>query len=236
MTYFDFADKYFEKNRGIHDEIEKLSEKRKLNLFGKLLNDKNEINFMSWLSEMKFGLRLDKIFQTLYYEYEINKQTPDWFAISNEQNLIFEVVRVNTNEKDILNKIAEFKNSGTRDTNIVATIKYSGVLDGKYFYGNIDKIAKKGITYKKIIEEKGYSLIICVDCSEIERFIFYNDFYDFFVADGKHGYFNKNTSFGENVSAIFIQVPYDGYKIIVNKNCSNMLNEQNLNALKQVGD
>ncbi len=236
MAYFDFADKYFESRKETHDKIKELSEKRKLNLFGKLLSDKNEINFMSWLSEMKFGLRLDKIFQTLLYDHKINNQTPDWLVNFNGQNLIFEVVRINRHEQELLNKIKEFKNEKSQEKNIIATAKYSGVLDGHYFYGNIDKIAKKEITYRKIIKDKNYSLIICVDSSETDLFTFYNDFLDFFVADGKHGYFNRNISFGKNVSAIFIQVPFDGYKIIVNENCNNKLNVQNLSLIRQMCD
>ena len=236
MTYFDFADKYFETRKDIYNEIKNLSEKRKLNLFDKLLSDKNEINFMSWLSEMKFGLRLDKIFQTLLYDHKINNQTPDWLVTSKGQNLIFEVVRINLHEQELLYKVHDFKNSKTQDKNIIATVKHSVVLDSQYFYGNIDKIAKKELVYKKIVEEKNYSLIICVDCSEIDLFTFYNDFHDFFVADGKHGYFNRNISFGKNVSAIFVLVPFDGYRIIVNENCEHKLNEQNLSAIKQMSD
>src|SRR5690606_19931014 len=149
---------------------------------------------------------------------------------------IFEVVRINRHEQELLSKIDEFKNPLTQDNNIVATVRHSGVLDSKYFYGNIDKIAKKEAAYKRIVEEKKYSLIICVDCFEINLFTFYNDFDDFFVADGKHGYFNRNVSFAKNVSAIFMQVPFDGYKVILNEICDNKLNEQNLNAIKQLCD
>ena len=172
MTYFDFADKYFEKRKDIYEEIKTLSEKRNINLFDKLSTDKNEINFMSWLSEMKFGLRFDKVFQNLSYDYNINNQTPDWFVTSNGQTLVFEVVRINRQEQELLNKIDEFKNPKIQDKNIVATIKHSGELDGKYFYGNINKISKKEIAYRKIVEEKNYSLIICVDSSEIDLFTF----------------------------------------------------------------
>ncbi len=236
MTYFDFADKYFEARKDIYDEIKILSEKRRINLFDRLLTDKDEMNFMSWLSEMKFGLRLDRTFQTLLYEHNINNQTPDWFVTSNGQNIIFEVVRINRHEQELLTKIDEFKNPQNQDENIIATVKNSGVLDGKYFYGNIDKIGKKEIAYREILQKKNYSFVICVDSSEIELFTFYNDFYDFFIADGKHGYFNRNPSFGKHVSAIFVQVPFDGYKIMLNANCDNKLNEQNLNAIRKMCD
>lgn len=236
MRYFDFADRYFETRKDAYEAIKAFSEKRSLNVFDKLLNDKNEINFMSWLSEMKFGLRLDKVFQNLLYGYKTNNQTPDWFVTSNGQTLVFEVVRINRKEQELLAKIDEFKTPTIQDENIVATVKHSGVVDGKYFYGNIDKISKKEIAYRKLVEEKGFSFIICVDSSEIDLFTFYNDFCDFFIADGKYGYFNRNISFGKNVSAIFIQVPFDGYKVIVNENCENKLNEQNLNAVRQMCD
>lgn len=236
MTYFDFANKYFETQNDIYEAIKTLSIKRKINLFDKLSSDKNEINFMSWLSEMKFGLRLDKVFQNLSYEHKINNQTPDWFVTSNGQTLVFEVVRINKNEQELLTKIDEFKTPKIQDKSIVATVKHSGVLDNQYFYGNINKIENKEIAYRKIVEEKNCSLIICVDSSEIDLFIFYNDFYDFFIADGKYGYFNRNISFGKNVSAIFIQVPYVGYKLILNENCKNKLNLQNLCAIKQLCD
>jgi hypothetical protein len=68
MNYFEFADKYFEKNKDIFNDITKFADKRQLNLFDRLRTDNNEVNFLSWLSEMKFGLKLNNFFSTIFYD------------------------------------------------------------------------------------------------------------------------------------------------------------------------
>ncbi len=146
------------------------------------------------------------------------------------------MVRINLTEQELLDKIKNFKNPKPEDSNVIATVTYSKELDGKYFYGNIDKISKKEVAYRNIVEEMKYSLVICVDSCETGLFSFYNDFFDFFIADGRNGYFNRNIQFGKNVSAIFMQVPFHGYKVIVNENCAYKLNQQNLTAIKGICD
>lgn len=236
MKYFEFADKYFEKNIDKYDAIKIFEDKRELKLFDKLLYDQNEINFLSWLSEMKFGLKLENFFTAICYDKIINNQTPDWIVSANGQTIIFEVLRINLDEKVIINKIEEFKNPPPKDSTIIANVTHSKVLDGKYFYGAIDKIAKKEISYRQLIESNNFPFVVCVDCFEIELFTFYNDFTDFFIGGGKNGYFQKNIKFGENVSGLFVLVPFEGYKFLNNPNATNKLFPDNQEGLLKLCD
>lgn len=236
MEYFEFADKYFEKYKDKFDAIKIFEDKRQLKLFDKLLYDKNDINFLSWLSEMMFGLKLDNFFNTIYYDKTLNNQTPDWIVSANGQTIIFEVLKINLDEKVITNKIEKFKKPPPKDETIIATVTYSKALDGKYFYGARDKIVKKEISYRQLIESENFPFVVCVDCSEIELFTFYNDFTDFFIADGKNGYFQKDIKFGQNVSGLFVLLPYEEYKFIYNPNASNKLFPDNQQGLLKLCD
>lgn len=236
MKYFDFADIYFDKNKDKFDSLKKLEEKRQTKLFDKLLRDQNEINFLSWLSEMNFGLRLDKFASTMSYDKPTNNQTPDWIVSANDQTIIFEVLRINLDENALIEKINNFKESSLKDQSSIAAMTFSKRMDGEYFYGAQDKIVKKEATYRELIKTGKYPFIICVDCSEIKLFTFYNDFWDFFIADGRHGYFFRNEDFGQNVTGLFVLVPLEGYKYIENPRSKNKLNQVNYANILSICD
>ncbi len=145
-------------------------------------------------------------------------------------------MRINLDEKILRHKIEEFKNPPPKDKTVIATISHSKVLDGKYFYGGRDKIVKKESIYRQLIKRKNYPFIVCVDAQEIELYSFYNDFTDFFIADGKNGYFYTDLDFGQNVSGLFVLVPFDGYKYIPNPNAINKLHPNNLEGLFKMCD
>jgi len=239
MCYSEFANSYFQFREDVYAKIKSFSERKarenKPNYFAKLLTDQSDINFFSWLSEMKFGLKLDQTFKYLEYEPKGKNTKPDWQVIANNQTILFEVVRINRNQEDMLYKIAEFAMKKSDGANSVLTIKHSGTLYGEYLYGNLAKIEKKEVAYKEIVQKNNSPFIICVDTSDIELFTFYNDFHDFFIGNGTNGYFNRNLSFGKNVTALFVQDPFE-YKLIVNESSANKLNLSNLDALKQICD
>jgi hypothetical protein len=54
-----FIQEFFEAKPELLKEIRSFEERRSLNLSKKLANDEDEINFFSWLSEVRFGLFFD---------------------------------------------------------------------------------------------------------------------------------------------------------------------------------
>ena len=227
MGYGKMADKYFDQNPMVYEAIQDFARNRAVNIFKTLRNDENEINFLSWLSEMKFGLQFDKFASAMEYDADMNGQTPDWLVTANKQTFVAEVVRINLHELEMTSKIEGFISPTQADSRLVAT-GASKSLDGTYFYGALGKIEKKEIVYRPLITNGLIPFIICVYCSELTLFIFENDFFDFFLGDGKHGYFFRNKEFGENVTGIFFRDPYNQYKFIKNPIAKNKLNEGNL--------
>ncbi|WP_333574510.1 hypothetical protein [Sphingobacterium sp.] len=65
-----------------------------------LKKEKNKHNFLSLLSELKFGIILGQISTELTHEKKIDLLTPDWQISNQKENSIFEVYRLGKSDKD----------------------------------------------------------------------------------------------------------------------------------------
>jgi hypothetical protein len=215
MGYGQMADTYFQKRPEVLQIIQEFETRRGLRLFKRIEQEPHDINFLSWLAEMKFGVQFDKIASTITYDRKIDGQTPDWMVEVNSQKIIAEVARLNLNEAEMNARVAEFVSPPRPDQHIVA-MATAVSANSQYFFGRINRIAVKEETYRDLIKRQACPFIICIDCSTMELVIFDNDVRDFFFGDGKRGYFFENKDFGENVTGLFLRDPFNQYIYINN--------------------
>lgn len=83
------------------ESLEIFSEYNKNRILKNLKTQNSKSNFLSTVSEIKFGELFTKLNFTIEYEKKYkNKQTPDWTLFSNNLNVICEVYRLGKSEKD----------------------------------------------------------------------------------------------------------------------------------------
>jgi hypothetical protein len=210
MGYGQMADTYFRRHPDVLQVIQELETRRRLHLFKRLRQQQHDINFLSWLAEMRFGVQFDKMASTITYDRKIDGQTPDWIIKTNNQKIIAEVARLNLSEPEMKAKISEFVSPPVHDSRMVATATTVSA-NSQYFFGKIDRIEAKEIAYRDLVKRLAFPFIICIDCSTLDLVIFDNDVHDFFIADGKRGYFFENRDFGENVTGLFLRDPFNQY-------------------------
>ena len=143
-------------------DIENLEKITGKTIYKSILNEKDKINFLSKISEIKTGRYLAKIFSyNIEYEPNIDKKKPDWVVETNGEKIIFEVLKINLPNEKLLKKIALYE-----DENL--TIPNSGVFISLASLSKNDKskIEYKVKNYRELIEKKGYKLIIGIDASD----------------------------------------------------------------------
>src|SRR5690606_29433634 len=121
-------------------------------------------NILSLFSEMEFGVLLNKLFSNVIYEPNIFGKTPDWLVISENQNIIFEVKKINPIEKELNNRIELFRNDeyfGNEQTSFSTSIND--------FIPQISKITNKEKVYRELITVHNYKLIICIDVIGLQK-------------------------------------------------------------------
>jgi hypothetical protein len=104
-----FIDDHFTDDPKFLQDIKALEVKHNLKLLTKLYKDKNEINFYSWISEMRFGLFFDSVCSELKHNEKIGGKTPDWTVNIDGQKIITEVLRINTEENELKERIESQK-------------------------------------------------------------------------------------------------------------------------------
>jgi hypothetical protein len=161
MGYGQMAETYFQKRPDVLRVIEEFGVRRRLSLFKRLGQDQNDINFLSWLAEMKFGVQFDKVATTISYDRKIDGQTPDWFIEANKQEIIAEVARINLDETEMLGRVSEFVSPPAAAPGIVAT-STSKSLHSQYFFGALGKIERKEEVYRELIKRRAIPFIICI--------------------------------------------------------------------------
>ena len=105
MELPEIARMYFHFKSEFLKNIESLDTKVRKSLFKRIYEDRNEVNFFSWISEMKFGVYFDSLNFELEYDGSINNQTPDWKLIKNGEVVYAEVLRLNLYTEWILHKV-----------------------------------------------------------------------------------------------------------------------------------
>ena len=183
MQFESFVEQYFIDRPVFLQEIKELERNRNLNLLHKLYKDRNEINFYSWLSEMRFGLYFEKICIEIKHEYPFDNKTPDWTIRINNQEIIAEVLRLNTNEQELLEEIVrgkEIRKFQDENPNIPLIVKsLPKTLSSEHFYGAQSKLVNKEKKYRNIIEKYQLPFVLCIE-STIHTFISELDAFDFF--------------------------------------------------------
>jgi hypothetical protein len=223
---------FFEGKPEFLKEIESFENRRKLNLLGKLKTDKDEINFFSWLAEVRFGLFFDKFCLNIENDYRIESKMPDWCITGNGQNFIAEVIRLNTPEKEYRASIE--RNRQTRkfqkenpDVPLIIQGK-AKMISLEYLSGGQSKLVKKEERYRDIVQKYKMPFIICV-APTIDTYLFELDFYDFFM--GSRGYFKRDENFGRNVTGILLNTPFNQFFYYHNEDAEYQLTKKTLNAL-----
>ncbi|MEN5086106.1 hypothetical protein ABE426_06520 [Sphingobacterium faecium] len=84
----------------IQEGLKSLPKNLEVKLLQKLKGEKDLQNFNALLSEIKFGIILQKLNSDLIHEKKINSLTPDWTLQMKSSNLIFEVYRLGKSNKD----------------------------------------------------------------------------------------------------------------------------------------
>ena len=101
------VEEFFETKPDLLGQIKAFEEHRGLKLLRKLVKDGDEVNFFSWLSEVRFGLFFDKMCEDILNECIMESQRPDWALMMNGQEIIAEVLRINTPDEEYRVAIAQ---------------------------------------------------------------------------------------------------------------------------------
>ena len=196
----------------------------------KLIKEKNEINILSLFSEMEFGYVLNQLFSEVIYAPKINGKTPDWLVKSENQDIIFEVKKINPLEKDLNNKIESFRKNeyfGSRQTSFTTSIDD--------FIPQISKITNKEETYRDLIKTDNYKLVICIDVINLEKdFITDNDLKDYLDFESEYSIFKDHPEFCENVAGIIGKPIFGNLVFIENKSSKFNLNKNNLEIIEKI--
>lgn len=195
----------------------------------KLVKEKNEINILSLFSEMEFGYVLNQLFSEVFYEPKINGKTPDWLVKSENQNIIFEVKKINPLETELNNRIELFRKDeyfGNQQTS------YSTSIGN--FIPQLSKITNKEETYRELITLNCYKLIICIDVIGLQKdFITDNDLKDYLNFENKYSALNGYPEFCNNVAGIIGKPIFGNLIFIENRKSKFCLNELNLTIINQ---
>lgn len=196
----------------------------------KLIKEKNEINMLSLFSEMEFGYFLNQIFSEVIYEPNINGKTPDWLVKSENQNIIFEVKKINPLEEELKNRIKLFRNDkyfGNQQTSFTTSVND--------FIPQISKITNKEKTYRDLITLNNYKLIICLDVIGLQKdFITDNDLRDYLDFESKYSILANYTEFCDNVAGILGKPIFGNLVFIENKNAKFRLNNDNIDTITKM--
>lgn len=232
MNLPEIAKIYFHFNPTVFEDICNLNSKVDKSLF-RPISKNNEINFFSWLSEMKFGIFFDSVNFELEYDVDVNKQTPDWKLKKNGEIIYAEVLRLNLHDTLMQEKIRELKerylNRDKPKTNVFKSYS-SGTMSMEYFYGKESRLTDKEIRYRSLIDIYKNPFILCVDCSEPGLFLDYLDFEDYFIGN-KKGFFYTNKDFKENISGILIRNVWNQTLYLNNPNASYAIKNETIQYL-----
>lgn len=196
----------------------------------KLKKEKNEINVLSLFSEMEFGYALNQIFQEVIYEPNLNGKTPDWLVKSENENIIFEVKKINTVEEELNSKIELFKND-----EYFGLKKLPPDISIKKFIPQLSKITKKEESYRELVCSDNYKLVICIDLVGLDNaFISDTDIREYLNFENKYSILNDFPEFCENVAGIFAK-PIFGNKVFIENKISNFrLSKSNIDLINKI--
>ena len=194
----------------------------------KLLKTNDDINFVSMISEIKFGKYLLKKFGNgIEFEPNIEGKKPDWFIDINNDKIIFEVLKINLCNEMLQEKLNKYKDGETE-------IASSGVFLGSSCLNrnDLDKILNKEKKYRHLIELNGYKLIICIDATDWDKKIDVLDIKASFDFDNKNSPF-YHMNFVKNITGLLVEPYFGNIEFIFNQNVNKKLNTENIKILKK---
>ena len=200
------ADEFLETKSELITAIKSFEKKRNFSLLHRLLKEENAINFFSTLAEIRTGLFFDPLCSELRYNWPVGGQRPDWFLNINDQNILCEVLRLNTTEEECTASIERSRQLRRFqiDNPVVPIIDYreAKTINTAFLLGAQSKLQYKEAKYRKIIEHHRMPFIICVNPS-IQTYINEIDLNDFFM--GRQGFFASDDYFGRSVTGVLLQ-------------------------------
>tara|TARA_B110000114_G_C14934694_1_gene333840 strand:+ start:73 stop:738 length:666 start_codon:yes stop_codon:yes gene_type:complete len=215
----DFLNKYKEDIK----LLEKITGK---SILTKLRKNKNEINLVSKISEIKFGKYLaSKFGDNIEYEPLILKKTPDWLVNINGDKIIFEVLKINLPNEKFEEKIELYKKG---ELKIASSGTYIGLACLNR--NDLGKILKKEETYRKLIELYDYKLVICIDATDWDKKIDVMDIKTSFDFENKESPF-YHINFTKNVAGLIVKPYFGNIEFIFNQNVEKKLDKKNLDIL-----
>ena len=228
----EIAKIYFHFNPKVFEAICKLNAKANKSLFKTIISD-DEINFFSWLTEMKFGIFFDSRNFELDYNPNTDGQAPDWKLKRGEEIIYAEVLRLNLTDSLMYEKVKDLREryiNRDRPQKPEIEIRASGEMSMRYFYGKESKLTDKESKYRSLIVTKRQPFILCIDCSESRLFLDYLDFQDYFIG-AENGFFYTDKNFGENISGILIRTMWNEILFLNNPNALFAIESETLQYL-----
>ncbi|HEX8334672.1 MAG TPA: hypothetical protein VF622_18755 [Segetibacter sp.] len=229
MKFASIVEEYFETRQELQKGIENFEQQRHLSLFKKLVTDQDEMNFFSWLAEVRFGLFFNRMCNDIYYDQTIDTKTPDWTLLLNGQKILGEVLRVNTPESEYRESIAQNRKqrSFQKENPGVPFITHGPikVITLEHLAGAESKLVRKEEKYRNIILKYHLPFILCV-APTIDTFLFELDFQDFLM--GGRGFFRRNENFGQHVTGVLLNTPFGGFFYYHNERAKYPLTVDNL--------
>ncbi|MCO5241232.1 MAG: hypothetical protein M9904_14370 [Chitinophagaceae bacterium] len=206
MKTGSLADEFFETRPELLNDIKSFENRHGLRLWSALNTEKDPVNFFSRLNEIRFGLFFETVCSHLRHNCIIENKTPDWLLIMNDQQILCEVLRLNTPEDECRNTIEESRQQRyfQKQNPGVPIITQSPVktISLEYLSGGQSKMKAKEEKYRHVIEKHQLPFIICV-APMIETFLSELDFADFLL--GNRGFFATDENFGQNVTGVLLR-------------------------------
>lgn len=224
-----FIEDHFTEDPKLLQDVKTLEAKHNLKLLPKLYGDKNEINFYSWISEMRFGLYFDGFSSQLKHNEKISGKTPDWTIQMNGQKIITDVLRINTEENELKGQIEiqkSIRKLNEENPERIFIHSRTKVMSSAYLYGAQSKLVAKETKYRDIVAANKMPLIICVACT-LDTFLDSLDFYDFLIGHTNKGFFYTDKDFSNNVTGVLIRTYYNQFEYFHNEVAENKLNSKN---------
>ena len=227
------AAEFLETKPELLEAIESFERRRKLLLLRNLFHEESAINFFSTLAEIRAGLFFDPLCSELRYNFLLEGQRPDWTLTLNGQQMLCEVLRLNTPEEECkagIERSRELRKFQI-DNPGVPIVEYgeARTIDTAFLCGAQSKLQNKEAKYRDLIERHELPYIICVNPS-VDTFINEIDLNDFLM--GRRGFFATDKYFGRSVTGILLQSYFTGHWVYFpNEKAQYPLTEVNETAM-----
>lgn len=235
----DILEKIFENKPEIREQYNYLLPHYKTTFKNKK-DDKDQINRVSFVSEIRFGYYLRLRFENLKYDSNILGKTPDWIIDQDSEKIIFEVKQLNPTNAIFLDRIKQVKED-----------KYNGVDKFKTTFSVRDifpyliKIMEKEKAYRELVSKENYKLIICVNFTNLTTEFFTDkDLIDYLDLKNNYKYFNQEIDYLDRIEfnhfcdnvAGFLVMPRFGADIffIENKICKKPVSNSIIETLNRI--